>query len=120
MSLSSKWIESSQRLLDRINRLQEQEGKDRLDHVRSIRLMLGALQRSLAGWLQWVVNPDIMTKFSKDELEEMEHEISEFTRSFIQYDLEVTEKGAEKGLEARRKVERRRRKPRERRSGFYV
>lgn len=106
--MSDRWVQSSKKMLDQIKKLEEVEDKDRLDHVRSIRFMLGALHRSLLGWMQWVNNPDVMSRFTKGDLEEMDKKLSDFTRSFIDYDLEVTKKGAEKGLKARRRIERRR------------
>jgi hypothetical protein len=103
-SLSSGWIQSCQRILERIKDLERAEDKDRLEYVRSIRFMLGALQRSILGWMQWINNPDIMTRFTQEELSEMNKKIAEFTRAFIEYDLEITKKGAEKGLEATRRA----------------
>lgn len=106
--MSDRWIQSSKKMLDQMKKLEEAEDKDRLDHVRSIRFMLGALHRSLLGWMQWVNNPDVMSKFTKGDLDEMDKKLSEFARSFIEYDSQVTKKGAEKGLRARRRIERRR------------
>jgi len=105
--LSSGWIQSCQKILERIKDLERTEGKDRLEYVRSIRFMLGALQRSILGWMQWINNPDIMTKFTEEELSEINKKMAEFTRAFIEYDLEMTKKGAEKGLEAGRRSRRR-------------
>ena len=79
--------------------------------------MLVALQRSLTGWMQWINNPGLMTRFTREDLEKMNKELSEFTRSFIEYDLEITKKGKEKGLAVRRGVERRRREGEE---AFYI
>ena len=115
--MSERWIRSSEKILDQIKRFEEVEGKDRLELVRSIRFMLGALQRSLLGWMQWVNNPDIMTRFTQEDLEKMNKNLSEFVRSFIEYDLEATKLGAERGLKARKKVERKRK---ERAEVFYV
>jgi len=61
--------------------------------------MLGALQRSIWGWMQWVNNPDVMTKFTNEELGEINKKITKFTKSFIKYDMKITKKGEEKGLE---------------------
>ena len=102
--MSSGWIQSCQRILERIKDLEKTDEKDRLEYVRSIRFMLGALQRSIMGWMQWINNPDIMTRFTKEELGEMNKRIAEFTRAFIEYDLEITKKGEEKGLEASRRA----------------
>ena len=108
--MSARWIQSSKKILDRIEELENIEGKDRLDHVGSIRFILEALHRSLIGWMQWANNASIMTKFTKEELEDINERRSRLSRSFIEYDLEVTEKEVEKGLTARREAEGRRKR----------
>jgi len=120
MSLSERWIQSSQRVLNHIKRLEKVEGKDRLELVRSLGFMLGALQRSLLGWMQWVNNPDIMTRFTQEDLKKMNKNLSKFVRTFIEYDLEATKLGDEKGLKARERPERKRKGSEERPEGFYV
>ena len=85
-----------------MKQLSEKEDKDRLDLVQSMRFTLYALHRSLLGWMNWVNNPDIMAAFKKEELDEMTKKISEFTESFIEYDVEVTQKGAERTVGAKR------------------
>ena len=113
--MSETWIQSSEKILDRIKDLEKIEGKDRLELVRSLGFMLGALHRSLLGWMQWVNNPDILIRFTQEDLEGMNKNLSELVRSFIEYDIEATKLGAEKGLKARKKVKRE-----ERPEGFYV
>jgi len=115
--LGEAWVKASEKLLDYMKRLEEAKERDRLELVRSLRFVLSALQRSLLGWIQWVNNPDIMTRFTKEELEEMNKRLSAFTRSFIQYDLEATKLGAQKGLRAKKKVKK---KKDERAESFYV
>ena len=39
----------------------------------------------------------------KEELEDINSNISKFVRDFIEYDLKVTEQGAKKGLKAKKK-----------------
>ena len=117
MFLSEGWIEASEKLLDQIKRLEEAKERDRLELVRFLRFVLSALHRSLLGWMQWVNNPDIMTRFTKEELEEMNKKLSSFTRSFVQYDLEVTKLGSQKGLRAKKKTKK---KKEERAESFYV
>jgi hypothetical protein len=117
MSLSERWIQVSKKILDQIKRLEEAKERDRLELVRSIRFMLNTLQRSLLGWMQWVNNPDVMTRFTQEDLEKMDKKLSEFTRSFIEYDLEATNLGAQKGLKAKKKVKK---KKEERAEIFYV
>lgn len=95
--------------MDQIEKMEEAAEKDRLEYVRSIRFVLGALHRSLLGWMQWVSNPDIMSKFTTEDLAQMHKKLCEFTRSFVEYDLEATKKGEERGLVAQKRVGRRRR-----------
>jgi len=115
--LSERWIQVSEKILEQIKRLEEAKERDRLELVRSIRFMLSALQRSLLGWMQWVNNPDIMTRFTQEDLEKMNKKLSEFTRSFIEYDLEATKLGGQRGLKAVKKVKK---KKEERAEIFYV
>ena len=104
--MSERWIQSSMKILNQISELEKVKDKDRLEYVRSIRFMIGALNRSLIGWIQWVNNPDVMSKFTEEELKSIDKKLSEFVSSFIKYDIEVTKIGAEKGLGARRRVAR--------------
>ena len=103
--MGERWVKSSERILEQIRRIEEAEGRDRLDCVRDIRFLLSALQRSLIGWIQWVNNPDVMARFTREELESIARRFSEFTRPFIEYDIEATKAGIEKGLEAGRRTE---------------
>ena len=98
--LSEGWVQTCERLLEQMKQLSEKEGKDRLDLVQSMRFTLYALHRSLLGWMNWVNNPDIMAAFKKEELDEMTRKITEFTEAFLEYDVEVTQKGAEKSIGA--------------------
>jgi len=89
-------------MLEEMRKFSEKEDKDRLDLVQSMRFTLYALHRSLLGWMNWVNNPDIMTAFGKEELDEMTEKIVEFTEAFIEYDVEVTQKGAQKSIGAKK------------------
>ncbi|MCS7119870.1 MAG: DUF2153 family protein [Nitrososphaerota archaeon] len=112
--MSEGWIQTCERILDQIRRFSEKKDKDRLDLVQSMRFALYALHRSLLGWLNWVNNPDIMASFNREELEEMNKKLTEFIEEFIKYDIQVTERGAEKNLamqKARQEDERIRRGP---------
>ena len=102
--LSESWMRVSEKIIEQLKKLEETKGKDRLEMVRSLRFVLGVLQRSLVGWTQWVGNPDIMTMFSEEDLENMTRTLAEFTRSFVEYDVKMTSLGAEKGLKASKKV----------------
>ena len=115
--LSEGWVQVSERIIAQLKRLEDTKDKDRLDLVRSLRFVLGVLQRSLIGWTQWVNNPDIMSIFSQEDLQKMTNELAEFTRLFVEYDLEITKLGAKKGLKAPKRVTAKREAKTER---FYV
>lgn len=116
--MSERWAQFSEKILDQVKKLEETKKRDRLELVRSLRFMLSALNRSLLGWMQWVSNPDIMTRFTQEDLENMSKKLTEFTRSFIEYDLEITSLGTERGLKAQKKMIKKRKD--ERPEGFYV
>jgi hypothetical protein len=106
--LSERWIQVSEKILEQLKRLGDTKDKDRLELVRYLRFVLSVLQRSLLGWTQWVNNPDIMTNFSQKDLETMTEKLSEFTRSFVEYDVEATKLGAKKGLKLGKEVKKKR------------
>ena len=106
--MSERWIQVSGKILEQLKRLEDTKDKDRLELVRSLRFVLSVLQRSLLGWTQWVNNPDIMTNFSQKDLETTTEKLSEFTRSFVEYDVEATKLGAEKGLKLGKEVKKKR------------
>ncbi len=70
-----------------------------------MRFSFGALGQSLAGWMQWVSSPEIMSNFTKEELEEMTKKITGIVEQFITYDIETTNTGILKGLNKQRKNE---------------
>ena len=115
--MSERWIQVSEKILEQIKRLEETKDRDRLELVRSLSFMLSVLQRSLLGWMQWANSPDIMARFTREDLEKMSKKLSAFTHSFIEYDLEATKLGAHRGLKARKTVKK---KKEERPETFYV
>ena len=115
--MSERWIQVSEKIIEQLEHLDETKDKDRLELVRSLHFVLGALQRSLVGWTQWVNNPDIMSIFTREDLEQMMKKLSEFTKSFVKYDLELTNLGIKKGLKAPKKIKKKRE---ERTDRFYV
>lgn len=96
--MSEGWVQTCERLLKQISRLSDKKDSDRLDLVQSMRFSLYALHRSLLGWMNWINNPDVMAAFKKEELDQMNNRITEFTESFLKYDVEVTQMGAKKNL----------------------
>ena len=104
--MSERWVQASQKILDQIKRLDEPKDRDRLALVSSMRYLLSVLQRSLLGWIQWINTPPIMARFTKEDMEKMHHFLSKFTHSFVEYDIEATNIGKQRGLKATKKVAR--------------
>ncbi|MEJ2272615.1 MAG: DUF2153 family protein [Candidatus Bathyarchaeota archaeon] len=115
--MSERWIEVSKKILEQLENMEETRNKDRLELVRSLRYILSVMQRSLFGWTQWVNNPDIISIFSQDDLEQMTKKLSEFSKSFVLFDLEMTSLGVKKGLKAPKKIKKKREENADR---FYV
>jgi len=88
--MAGKWAKDCERILDKIKNSAEVKGKDRLDMVRMIRFTLFALQRSVTGWMDWVDNPDIMAKFSLEELRGINKNLAELVCNFVEYDAKIT------------------------------
>jgi hypothetical protein len=101
--LSEKWISASKKLLKELKRLEVTKKGDRLELVKSLRLTLYALQRSLMGWMELANNPDRLTRFTHEDLEEINKKLLKFSHSFIEYDLEATKLGTKKRLKSEKK-----------------
>jgi len=87
--MKGKWAQDCERILRKIKSAKV-KGKDRLDMVRTISFTLFALQRSVTGWMEWVDNPDIMAKFSLEELKEINKNLAELVCAFVEYDAKIT------------------------------
>ena len=83
----------------------EDNNQDRLELVRVMRFAFGALGTSLAGWMQWINSPEIMSSFTQEELHEMAMTITSMVEQFVSYDIEITDKGTRKGLAKQRENE---------------
>ena len=101
-ALNVNWVERSEKTLEELKKLREQKDQDRLDRVRAIRFAFMALGQSLAGWMQWVNSPEVMCNFTKDELEEMSQTILGMVEKFVEYDIEITDEGMQKGVAKQR------------------
>lgn len=100
--MNQDWTQRSDKTLKRLRQLTEASEQDRLDLVRAMRFAFGSLGQSLAGWMQWINSPEIMSNFTRDELEEMVKTISGMVEGFIEYDVKITAEGMRKGLAKRR------------------
>lgn len=97
-SMSGKWVQECEEIVDQIRKSAEIKGQDRLDMVRMIRFTLFALQRSVTGWIEWANNHDIMAEFSLEELKEINKNLSKLVCAFVEYDAKITG-SAERKLE---------------------
>jgi hypothetical protein len=103
--MHQNWIQRSENTLKQLKSLMENPDQDRLELVRVMRFAFGALGQSLAGWMQWVNSPEIMSSFTKEELEEMTKKLINMVEQFIAYDIEITSTGTRKGLAKQRENE---------------
>ena len=104
--MGQNWVQRSEKTLKQLRQLVETADQDRLDLVRVMRFAFSALGQSLAGWMQWINSPEIMSNFTRDELEEMAKILTGIVEQFIEYDVKITEEGVRKGLAKRRAAER--------------
>ncbi len=100
--MHQSWIQRSENTLKQIKKLMEDEDQDRLELVRVMRFAFGALGQSLAGWMQWINSPEIMSSFTREELKEMAGTMTSMVEQFIAYDIDMTNKGMRKGLAKQR------------------
>ena len=103
--MHQNWIQRSENTLKQLKGLMDNPEQDRLELVRVMRFSFGALGQSLAGWMQWVNSPEIMSSFTKEELEEMTKKLINMVEQFITYDIETTSTGTRKGLAKQRENE---------------
>ena len=103
--MHQSWVQRSENILKQLQGLMENPDQDRLELVRVMRFSFGALGQSLAGWMQWVNSPEIMSSFNKEELEEMAKKITSMVEQFVTYDIEITSTGTRKGLAKQRENE---------------
>ena len=100
--MHQNWLQRSQNTLKQLKQLMENPDQDRLELVRVMRFAFGALGTSLAGWMQWISSPEIMSSFTQEELQEMAKTITDMAEQFVSYDIEITDKGTRKGLAKQR------------------
>jgi hypothetical protein len=96
--MNSTWIDRSEKTMEQLRKLKDERDLDRLDLLKSMRFSFGALSQSLGGWMQWVNSPEVMSQFTRDELQEMSDRIIDMVAGFIEYDMDVTDRGMQKGL----------------------
>jgi len=100
--VSQNWMQRTENTLKQLRDLKESPDQDRLDLVRVMRFSFSALGQSLAGWMQWINSPEIMSTFDQEELGEMTKTITSMVEQFMEYDMKITEEGMRKGLAKQR------------------
>ena len=100
--MHQNWSQRSEKTLEQIQKLMSNPDMDRLELVRVMRYAFGALGTSLAGWMQWVNSPEVMSTFDKDELHKMATTVTNIIGKFLEYDINITKEGTRKGLEKQR------------------
>jgi hypothetical protein len=94
--LTERWISQSEHLLKAMERLSAKKGRDRLEIITSMLLALNALDRSVHGWRSWIGSLRLMSRFTEDELREMEESLVKIARDFVKIDIAVTQKHKDK------------------------
>ena len=94
--MSDQWIAQSDQLLKTLRELHSNPDKDRLEIITSMFFILNTLERSMKGWRSWIQNLGFMSRFSADEMSEIENGLFESAQAFIQYDMDVTKKYQDK------------------------
>jgi len=110
--MHQNWSQRSEKTLEQLRKMMENEEVDRLELVRIMRYAFGALGTSLTGWMQWVNSPEIMSTFDKDELLKMAKTVTDLITKFVEYDIHITEEGTRKGLEKQRELNQQQQGPR--------
>jgi hypothetical protein len=94
--VSEQWITQSEQILKTMDHNLKKAEKDRLEAITAILYVLNAIDRSLHGWRRWVQNLRFMAQFSSEELHQMEQGLSQVACAFIENDIDVTKRFAEK------------------------
>ncbi len=100
--MHQNWLQRSENTIKQLKQLMDNPDQDRLELVRVMRFAFGALGTSLAGWMQWINSPEIMSSFNQEELQEMAKTITGMVEQFVAYDIDITDTGTRKGLAKQR------------------
>ena len=64
--------------------------KDRLETCGEIGRCVDAIRGSVAGWINWLSNPGLMSNFTEDELAEVFKRMRQVAVDFLNLDLDAT------------------------------
>jgi hypothetical protein len=104
ITVSEQWITQSEQILKKMDQNIKKAEKDRLEAITAILYVINAIDRSLHGWRRWVQNLGFMAQFSSEELHQMEQGLSQVARAFIENDIDVTKRFAEKIPQSRFRI----------------
>ena len=104
ITVSEQWITQSEQILKTVDQNIKKAEKDRLEAITAILYVINAIDRSLHGWRRWTQNLRFMTQFSSEELHHMEQGLSQVARAFIENDIDVTKRFAEKIPQSRFRI----------------
>jgi len=85
----SKWIESLRKNLKEIESLNPQ---DKLDYLIAIQRVHNGIVGSCNGWAIWIKNLNIMSKFTKRELEEIFRDLYDVLTIYAEIDIKWTKR----------------------------
>ena len=94
--MAERWINESRQLLKALEELASKKSGDRLELVNEMLFAINTIDRSIHGWRTWIQNLQVMSTFSEDELREMRGGLVKGAQSFIEFDVQVSEKYREK------------------------
>ena len=92
INVSDQWLTQSDQLLKSLRALQSKTGKDRLELIKAMFFILNTLDRSMKGWRSWIQNLEFMSRFTEEELRELEEGLNMSAQAFVQYDMDITKK----------------------------
>jgi len=84
-----EWIEKLEKY---IKEIKETKPKDRLEFFSTIYQMIIRIGSSLSGWLQWLIDPTILDRFSEEEVEDLFQEFRSLAIKFLELDKKWTKK----------------------------
>jgi len=87
------WVEERTRTLDDIKKMTPE---DRLGYYAGILKLNRILYESVKGWSKWLMTPEFMETFPRDELEEIFKNFKDFTERFLELDIKWTGKKEKK------------------------
>lgn len=90
--MSEHWINQSENILKTLKKIASKKERDRLEILNTMIFTINALDRSVLGWKQWIQDLGFMSRFTMDELREIEEGLMKTVQNFIENDIDVTKR----------------------------